>query len=68
LLYICRTYVRDIIHIRTTTYSKIKRSCSIDVYIERFIDGQIKPLWPDGWMKSYTNILKELQVKEKDSK
>uniref|UniRef100_A0A2H8TKA6 Ubinuclein-2 n=1 Tax=Melanaphis sacchari TaxID=742174 RepID=A0A2H8TKA6_9HEMI len=62
-----RSLVREIINIRKTTYSKIRRSHSIDDFISQFINNQIKPLWPIGWMKS-TNILKELKVKEKDSR
>ncbi|KAF0760035.1 yemanuclein [Aphis craccivora] len=62
-----RTLVREIINIRKTTYSKIKKSQSIDVFISQFINDRIKPLWPDEWMKS-SNILKELKVKEKDSR
>lgn len=59
--------MRDIINIRRTTYSKIKRSYPIDFYIKQFINAKIKPLWPFGWMKS-TNILKELKTKGKDSR
>ncbi|XP_026808501.1 yemanuclein [Rhopalosiphum maidis] len=62
-----RTLVREIINIRKTTYSKIRRSHPIEEFITQFINNQIKPLWPNGWMKS-TNILKELKVKEKDSR
>ncbi|KAL5239599.1 hypothetical protein ACI65C_007009 [Semiaphis heraclei] len=62
-----RTLVREIINIRKTTYSKIRRSHSIDMFIQQFLNNQIKPLWPVGWMKS-TNIVKELKVKEKDSR
>ncbi|XP_001949183.2 yemanuclein [Acyrthosiphon pisum] len=62
-----RTLVREIINIRKTTYSKIKRSHSIDMFIQQFVNNQIKPLWPVGWMKS-ANIVKELKVKEKDSR
>ncbi|XP_015373600.1 PREDICTED: ubinuclein-2 isoform X2 [Diuraphis noxia] len=62
-----RTLVREIINIRKTTYSKIRRSHSIDMFIQEFLNNQIKPLWPVGWMKS-ANIVKELKVKEKDSR
>ncbi|XP_027845855.1 yemanuclein [Aphis gossypii] len=62
-----RTLVREIINIRKTTYSKIKKSHSLDEFISQFINNRIKPLWPVGWMKS-TNISKELKVKEKDSR
>lgn len=64
LIYIFRGYVREIINIRTVTYSKIKRSQSIDFYISQFINDRVKPLWPIGWMKT-TLILKELKAKDK---
>lgn len=67
LIYFFRTLVREIINIRKTTYSKIKKSHSLDEFISQFINNRIKPLWPVGWMKS-TNISKELKVKEKDSR
>lgn len=67
LFYFFRTLVREIISIRKTTYSKIKRSQSIDIFIEQFLNNRIKPLWPVGWMK-VANIVKELKVKEKDSR
>ncbi|VVC35816.1 Hypothetical protein CINCED_3A018374 [Cinara cedri] len=62
-----RTYLREIINIRTTTYSKIKKSQPVEIFISEFINSRIKPLWPMGWMKS-ANILKELKAKEKDSR
>ncbi|XP_050547819.1 ubinuclein-2-like [Daktulosphaira vitifoliae] len=58
-----RGYLREIINIRTTTYSKIKRIDSVDSYITKFLNNRIKPLWPLGWMK-VTILLKESKVKD----
>ncbi|XP_050442472.1 ubinuclein-2 [Adelges cooleyi] len=58
-----RNYLREIINVRTTTYSKIKRIESVDVYITAFLNSKIKPLWPAGWMK-VNILLKEIKAKD----
>jgi len=67
VIYYFRAYIREIINIRTTTYSKIKRSHPVDSYVDNFINNRIKPLWPNGWMKT-SIIWREFKVKEKDSR
>ena len=53
----------DIVRIKMKNFDLMKtKTQTADEYIKQFLDKDIKPLWPKGWMQTRQECFQLLQI------
>lgn len=49
----CRTLLCNLVRVKLTCYElEGKNSLSLEDYLKAFMETEVKPLWPKGWMQA----------------
>lgn len=49
----CRTLLCSVVRVKLSCY-EMENQCSLSVedYLKAFLENEVKPLWPKGWMQA----------------
>lgn len=49
----CRNLLCSLVRVKLSCY-ELENQCSLSVedYLKAFLENEVKPLWPKGWMQS----------------
>lgn len=53
LLSVCRNLLCNLVRVKLSCY-EMEKQCSLSVedYLKAFLETEVKPLWPKGWMQA----------------
>lgn len=62
----CRELLFEIVNLKMIIYDLESPACSsLEEYLKAFLEADVKPLWPKGWMQSrYTKQVINTEIPE----
>lgn len=62
-LCLCRNLLCSLVRVKLSCY-EMENQCSLSVedYLKAFLENEVKPLWPKGWMQTRSVLLLCVQL------
>lgn len=56
---LCRNLLCSLVRVKLSCY-EMEKQCSLSVedYLKAFLENEVKPLWPKGWMQARSVCVK----------
>lgn len=60
---LCRNLLCNLVRVKLSCY-EMEKQCSLSVedYLKAFLENEVKPLWPKGWMQTRSVCRPSLHV------